>query len=312
MEKRRLGASRIEVSVLGIGTWAMSGYVPAWGVVDDNESVAAIREALDGGVNLLDTAPIYGDGHSETIVGRAIAGRRDEVVLATKCGLLPSPSGGEPRRCLARDSILRECDASLRRLQTDVIDVYQCHWPDPKTPLRETMEALVALLQMGKIRGIGLSNFSCEQMAAAKEFGPVHSIQPPFSLLTRRAAADLLPYCREHEMGVLAYGPLAKGLLTGKFSADSQIRGVRAEDPEFTGARFRQNLDFVDRLRPMAARYGKTVGQLALNWVIHQPGITAALFGAKRPSQVVENLGASGWSIDAADLARIDELLHEL
>lgn len=311
MEKRPLGSSGIQVSVLGIGTWAMSGYVPAWGAVDDNESVAAIGEALDGGVDLIDTAPIYGDGHSETIVGRAIAGRRDKVVLATKCGLLPTGDDSEPRRCLAKDSILRECDASLRRLQTDVIDVYQCHWPDPDAPLRETMEAMVSLLQVGKIRAVGLSNFSCEQVAAAKEFGPVHSIQPPFSLLARRAAADLLPYCREHEMGALAYSPLAMGLLTGKFSANTPIRGVRAQDPEFCGARYRRNLEFVDRLRPIAARYGRSVGQLALHWVIQQPGITAALFGAKRPSQVVENLGAAGWSIDEADLARIDELLDE-
>ncbi len=260
-----------------------------WGVVDDNESIAAIRQAIDCGVNLIDTAAIYGQGHSEEIVGKAVAGLRDRVVIATKCGLLPPTKRGElPRRCLSHDSIIRECENSLRRLRTDVIDLYQCHWSDPETPLRETMRAMTTLPDQGKIRTIGVSNFGCEQLATAREFGPVHCVQPHFSLLHRRPASDLIPYCQEHDIALIAYGPLAKGLLTGKFDESSTFEDVRATDPDFTAARYRSNLATVAKLKEIATRYDKTVAQLALGWVVTYPGVTSAIVGAKRPSQVIE------------------------
>jgi len=288
----------------------MGATVETWGQVDDRESIAAIQQALDSGVNLIDTAAIYGLGHSEEIVGKAIQGRRDDVVLATKCGLLfPDQPDTVPPRCLEKESILRECDASLRRLRTEVIDLYQCHWPDPNTPIRETMEAMRHLQEQGKIRAIGVSNFSCEEIAAAREFAPVHALQPPFSMIHLRAAGDLLPFCAEHEMGVLCYSPLAKGLLTGKFDAQSKFEGIRARDPDFMGERFRSHLSLLDQLRPIAERYDKSLGQLAVNWVVRQPGVTSALVGAKRPSQVLENVGAVGWAPSEEDRALIDQLI---
>lgn len=310
MEQKPLGQSGIRVSRLGLGTWAMGGEEPVWGVTDDRESVAAIHQALDRGINLIDTAPIYGSGHAEEIVGKAIAGNRERVVIATKCGLVPSERPSSlPRRDLSQKNILRECDASLRRLKTDVIDIYQCHWPDPETPIRETMETLSGLLELGKIRAIGLSNYGCERLAAAREFGIVHCIQPSFSLLSQRAADDLLPYCEEHEIGVISYGPLARGLLTGKFNAESSFRDLRAQDAEFLGARFQRNLKTVESLRTIASKYDRTVGQLAINWVVSFPGITAAIVGAKRPSQLIENVGGTGWEIFKEDLEAIDSIL---
>lgn len=311
MENRPLGNSGLQVSVIGLGAWAMGGAVETWGEVDDRESIAAIQQALECGINLIDTAPIYGLGHSEEVVGNAIAGCRDRVVLATKCGLLfPRSSTEPPSRSLAPNSILRELEASLRRLRTDYIDLYQCHWPDPHTPIRETMTTLASLLDQGTVRAIGLSNFSCDEITIAREYGPVHSLQPPFSMLHRRAAADLLPYCREHGIGALAYSPLAKGLLTGKFNAASKLEGVRAKDPDFLGPRFRRNLAFVDRLRPMAERRGTTLTRLVLQWTIAQPGLTSALVGAKRPSQVFENAGGAEGGLSDQDRAEIDAILE--
>ncbi|MCO6437166.1 MAG: aldo/keto reductase [Phycisphaerae bacterium] len=312
MERRRLGNSGMEVSAIGLGTWAMGGAVESWGHVDDRESIAAIHEALECGINLIDTAPIYGLGHSEEIVGKATLGRRKDVFLATKCGLLfPRNREDVPERCLTKDSILRECDASLRRLRTDVIDLYQCHWPDPKTPIRETMEAMVSLLHLGKIRAIGVSNFSLEQIAAAREFGPVHSLQPPFSMLHLHAANDLLPFCKEHDIGVLAYSPLAKGLLSGRFSPETPLSGIRSRDPEFLGSRFRGNLLLVEKLKVIAGRYDRTVTQLVLNWTAYHDGVTAPIVGAKLASQVSEASQSIGWKLREEDRAEIDRLVRE-
>lgn len=311
MEQRTLGNSGISVSAIALGTWAHGATRETWGHVDDNESIATIQAAVDMGVTLIDTAPIYGLGHAETIVGRALVGRRERVVLATKCGLL-FPRGGElPRRCLSAASVQNECEASLRRLRTDVIDLYQIHWPDPETPIRETMEALATLRRLGKIRAIGVSNFSCEQIAAAREYGPIASLQPPLSMFHRRTMEDLLPFCIEHEIGVLAYSPLAKGLLTGKFGPESPLEGIRARDPDFLGERYRRHLRTVDRLRPIADRYDRTIGQLAIRWCLTQPGVTAAIVGAKRVSQLEENVGGVGWTITDEDLALITRILDE-
>lgn len=312
MEQRPLGDSGLIVSAIGLGTWAMGGDPDTWGQVDDRESIATIQQALDCGINLIDTAPIYGRGHSEEIVGKAIQGHRADVVLATKCGHnVPTMGVETPARSLVPEDIIRDCQNSLRRLRTDVIDLYLCHWPDPATPLRASMAALVELREQGKIRAIGLSNFSCEQLATAREFGPVHSVQAPYSMLLRRAADDLLPYCLEHGLGILAYGPLARGLLTGKFTASDSFEGLRGRDPEFRGARYRRNLRVVEALRRIATAYDRTPGQLALNWVLSTPGVTVALAGAKRPSQVQENAGAVGWSIDAVDRAQIERILAD-
>jgi aryl-alcohol dehydrogenase-like predicted oxidoreductase len=312
VEKRPLGKTGLEVSPVGLGTWAMGGHVPTWGHVDDNESIATIQQAIDLGLNLFDTAPIYGLGHSEELLGKAVSGRRDSLVLATKCGLLPPKRAGQmPPRCLSYDSVLSECEASLRRLRTDRIDLYQCHWPDPETPIRDTMRALTTLQRQGKIRAIGLSNFSYEQVAAASEYGPIHCLQPPLSMLQRRSTEDLIPYCQEHNIAVITYSPLCKGLLTGKFSEDSSFDDIRAKDPEFVGDRFRQNLRTVERLRTIAQRLGKTISQLAVNWAANHPGVTSSILGAKRPSQLTENAGGIGWALSDDDRGEIDAILGE-
>ena len=297
--------------MVALGTWAMGGTVETWGYVDDRESIAAIHQAVDLGVNLIDTAPIYGLGHSEEIVGKAIRGRRHEVLVATKCGLLfPRSKDQFPPRCLSRESIFRECEQSLRRLRLDVIDLYLCHWPDPQTPIRETMDALMLLLHQQKIRAIGLSNFSCEEIRAAREFGSVHCLQLPFSMLQRRAADDMLPFCAENKMAAITYGPLSRGLLTGKFHLGDRPGGIRARDPDFLGERFRRNLRIVDGLKEIAVGYAKTVAQLVIHWTATYPGVTAPIVGAKRSSQVVENVGGVGWTITDEDRARIDRLLE--
>lgn len=189
--------------------------------------------------------------------------------------------------------------------------MYQCHWPDPQTPIRETMDALMTLVDQQKVRAVGLSNFSCEQIAAAREFGPVHCVQAPFSMLQRRAAEELLPFCDEHSLAMLAYSPLAKGLLTGKFRYGDTLEGIRARDPEYIGERFRRNLKLVDGLREIARKTGKTVAQVVINWTVYYPGMTMAIVGAKRPSQVVENAGGVGWRLSPEDRKAIDDLLAE-
>lgn len=301
------------VSPLALGTWAFGGAPEMWGRIDDRESTSTIHYALDNGLNFIDTAPIYGHGHAETIVGRAIQGRRDEVVVATKCGSLPpATEGGKPGRCLRKDSIVAECDASLRRLGCDHIDLYQCHWPDPDTPLEESMAAMTELLEQGKVRAIGVSNFSCEQVARSRELAPIVSLQPPFSLIQRRAAEDLIPLCRSHGISVLPYSPLAKGLLTGKFDASSTPTGIRSRDPEFLGRRFERNLAVVEALRAIATELEVTLTQLSLRWLIDFDGVTSPIVGAKRPSQLDESLGALRFELSEGDRARIDDALAEV
>ena len=310
MELRRLNNTDLEVSPIALGCAAMGGD-DAWGVVDDSESIAAVQTALDLGVNLVDTAPFQGDGHSEQIVGKAIRGRRDRVLVSTKCGLVPDERDPRQRvRCLSRDSIRRECEASLQRLCVETIDLYQCQYPDPDTPIAETMEAMARLREEGKIRVAGLSDYGTQPLAEARRVGTVSFLQASFSMLKRHGAQELIPYCQEYRIPMLAHGCLARGLLTGKFDAHSTFEGVRAHKSAFLGERYVRNLKTIDQLRAIARDYGKTVGQLALNWVIHHPGVTAAVVGAKRASQVQENVGAVGWCIREADLPKIGDILH--
>lgn len=311
MVYRRLGKTDLDVSIIALGCWAMGNDPGFWGVVNDNESIAAIHQALDVGINLIDTAPSYGYGHSEEIVGKAVADRRDKVVLATKCGIVWPREGKKTlRRKLTAASIKRECEASLRRLRTDVIDVYQCHWPDPETPLEETMETMLGLKEQGKIRAIGVSNFSCQEMSACRSVGALDCLQPQLSLLERRATQDLIPYCQEYGIGVLVYSPLCKGMLTGKYAPETRPKDFRAKDEHFESDRMGRNLQILDRLRPLADRYGITLGQLAITWAANTPGVTAAIVGAKKPSQVAENAGAADVRLTIQDTVGIDEILR--
>ncbi|MFQ6132879.1 MAG: aldo/keto reductase [Armatimonadota bacterium] len=308
METRRLGTSELEITTVGFGAWAIGG--GWWGPVEDEESIGAIRRAYELGINWFDTAPAYGWGHSERLVAEALGEHRDEVIIATKCGLKPLP-GGEVVRDSTRERVLAECEESLRNLERDYIDLYQVHWPDTDTPFEETMGALVELYESGKIRAVGVSNFSVEQMTECLKHGPLHSLQPPYNMLQRDADKAILPFCEQQSIGVVCYGPLARGLLTGKFKEEPAFPDddVRRNDPMFKGEAFQRNQRMVAALTEVAARYDKTVGQLAIRWVIQQPGVTSAIVGAKRASQVEQNVGGMGWEISEEDLGEIEGIL---
>jgi len=325
MEYRQLGSSPVRASVVTFGAWAIGGWM--WGGADEDDAIEAIRTSLDLGVTSIDTAPIYGYGKSEELVGRAIAGRRDEAQILTKFCLRWDEEAGEHFfdmseggktvrifRNARRASILKECEDSLRRLGTDRIDLYQCHWRDHTTPVEETIEACNELLQAGKTRAIGVSNFNVEEIETARRTGPLASNQPPYSMLNRGIEKDILPYCREHNIAILAYSPLHGGLLTGKFQPGHTFRpgDHRAGDPLYSPESIARVNAFLDRLRPIANGYGATLSQLVVRWTVQQPGLTVALVGARDAAQARENAGATDFRISDADMATIAALLQDL
>jgi len=293
------------------GTWAIGGWM--WGGTDEAESVATIRTAFEHGINIIDTAPVYGFGRSEEIVGKAIAeGRlRSDVLIATKVGL--QWDGGKVSRNASRARIMWEVEESLRRLRTDYIDIYQVHWPDPLVTIEETAEAMYALFEQGKIRAIGVSNFSVLQMERFRQVSPLHVLQPPYNLFERGIEADLLPYCRKNDIATLGYGALCRGLLSGRMKAGTVFGGddLRRTDPKFVGPRFAQYVAAVQKLDGIAQqRFGKRVIHLAVRWMLDQ-GITTALWGARHPDQLRPVDEVAGWSLDAAAKAEIDRILSD-
>ncbi len=307
MEYRQLGKTDLKVSTVTFGCWAMGGHM--WGEVDDTDSIAAVRRALDLGVNFFDTADIYGFGHSEEVLAKALGSRRAEVFIATK-GTTRWDQDHKIWQDSSRDYLLSACEASLRRLKTDHIDLYQLHWPDPNTPIEESMGALRELIDAGKIRYAGVSNYNVEQMTECLKHLDIVSLQPPYSLVNRNVEEEILPFCQEHGLGVMAYSPMHRGLLTGKFDETSTFadNDLRSRDGNFKGEQFKRNLARVAKLKEMAAEYGKTVGQLAIAWVLAHPALTVALCGAKKPSQIEENVGASGWRLSPEERARVEEI----
>jgi aryl-alcohol dehydrogenase-like predicted oxidoreductase len=303
--------TQLRVSRVALGTWAMGGWM--WGGTDERESVATIRAALAQGINLIDTAPVYGFGVSEEIVGRAVgsAGLRSHAVIATKVGL--EWRDGKVYRNATRDRIMREIDASLRRLRTDHIDIYQVHWPDPLVPIEETAEAMRALYDQGKIRAIGVSNFSVAQMERFRGVAPLHVLQPPYNLFERAIEAEILPYCRANNIATLGYGALCRGLLSGRMRADTVFEGddLRRLDPKFQPPRYAQYLTAVEQLDQLARDfYHRRVIHLAVRWMLDQ-GISVALWGGRHPDQLEAALGVAGWSLGAATRARIDRILSQ-
>jgi aryl-alcohol dehydrogenase-like predicted oxidoreductase len=311
MEYVDIPRTGLKVSRVAIGTWAIGGWM--WGGTDVAESIATIRAALDHGINVIDTAPAYGFGRSEEIVGKAIAdGRpRSSVIIATKTGL--EWQGDSVSRNASRARIMREIDDSLRRLQTDYIDVYQVHWPDPLVMIEETAEAMYALYNQGKIRAIGVSNFSVDQIARFRSVAPLHVLQPPYNLFERGIETDLLPYTRDNKIATFGYGALCRGLLSGRMRTDTVFDGddLRRSDPKFVAPRFAQYLAAVQRLDQFAQeRFGKRVIHLAVRWMLDQ-GITTALWGARHPNQLLPVDEITGLRLDASAKAEIDRILCE-
>ena len=299
MEYAKMNGLNRDVSRIGLGTWSIGGFM--WGGTDEHEALETIRTALDQGISLIDTAPVYGLGRAEKLVGRALAkyGKREEVIIATKVGL--EWRGDQVYRNSTRSRILTEIDDSLRRLQTDYIDIYQVHWPDCFVPIEDTAAAMQRLYKQGKIRAIGVSNYSLEQMNLFQQAAPLHTAQPPYNLFERDVERDLLPYCHTHGVSTLDLRSLCRGLLSGKMKPGSEFRGddARKSDPKFQPPRYAQYLKAVERLDRFAQEnYGKRVLELAIRWTLDQPFGTVALWGARHPEQLAADADIIGWKLD--------------
>jgi aryl-alcohol dehydrogenase-like predicted oxidoreductase len=314
--KRKLGFTDMELTTCGFGAWAVGGkWDWGWGAQDDEESIAAIHRALDLGINWIDTAAAYGLGHSEEIVGKAIKSRRDRVYIATKCGLVWDGRGdGTVGNRLKAWSVRQEVEKSLRRLGVDVIDLYQIHWPNPDEDLEEGWTEIARLVEKGKVRYAGTSNFSVEQLERVQKIHPVASLQPEYSMLERSVEEALLAYCAERQIGVIAYSPMASGLLTGKYTR-ATMESIAADDwrrkysEHFREPALTANIAFVEKLGEIARRYNRTPGELAIAWVLRRPDLTAAIVGARRPSQIEEIAPAADWQLPAEVSSEIDDLL---
>jgi aryl-alcohol dehydrogenase-like predicted oxidoreductase len=300
--------TQLRVSRVALGTWAMGGWM--WGGTDQQESVATIQAALHQGINLIDTAPAYGFGTSEEIVGAALEGRRSQAVIATKVGL--EWRDKKVYRNATRARIMQEIDDSLRRLRTDYIDIYQVHWPDPRVPVEETAEAMRSLYEQGKIRAIGVSNFSVAEMERFRSVAPLHVLQAPYNLFERDIEAKILPYCRANNIATFGYGALCRGLLSGRMQPDTTFTGddLRRIDPKFQPPRFAQYLDAVRQLEEFAQRrFHRRVIHLAVRWMLDQ-GISVALWGGRHPDQVEPALGVAGWLLTSADRQLIERIVN--
>jgi aryl-alcohol dehydrogenase-like predicted oxidoreductase len=313
MKTKRLGNSDLFITPIGFGAWAIggSGWEFAWGGQDDNDSIAAIHQALDAGINWIDTAAVYGLGHSEEVVARALQRMNNRPYVFTKCSMIWNEHR-EIGHSLKADSIRRECEASLRRLQVEAIDLYQVHWPDPVQDIEEGWATLAALKKEGKVRNVGVSNFNVEQMKRAQALAPITSLQPRYSLLHREIEAEILPFCAGQNIGVLAYSPMASGLLTGAMTRE-RIAGLPADDwrkrhPDFQEPRLHRNLMLVRYLRTIGKTRGFTPAEVAVAWVLHNPAVTAAIVGARRPDQVRGVLGAAEFHFSPREIAEIDSL----
>lgn len=315
MQRRQLGYTDLKLTTVGLGTWAMGGpWQFGWGPQDDGEAIAAVLEALEQEINWIDTAPIYGCGHSEELVGKALKRTSQKPFIATKCGLLWNDKR-EKVSCLKGKSIREECHASLKRIGVEVIDLYQMHWPEPEEDVEQAWETIAQLAEEGKVRYIGVSNFNVEQIKRVQKIAPVASLQPPYNMLHREVEDELLGYCAENNIGVIVYSPMCRGLLTGKFSQE-RLAGLPLDDhrrrkPDFHDPQFTATLQLVEQLRPIAERNGRTPAQLAISWVLRRSEVTAAIVGARRPDQIKETTKAGDWKLTIEDIEQIEQLLKK-
>ena len=315
MITKRLGNSDLFITPIGFGAWAIggSGWEFAWGNQDDTDSIAAIRQALSAGVNWIDTAAVYGLGHSEEVVARAIEGIRNRPYIFTKCSMVWDDHR-QIGHSLKADSIKRECEASLRRLRIDAIDLYQIHWPDPDEDIEEGWAAMAALQKQGKVRHIGVSNFNVEQMRRAQTIAPITSLQPRFSLLHRDVEEEILPFAASEQIGVIAYSPMASGLLTGAMTpqriASLPADDWRKEHGDFTEPRLSRNLKLVRLLRAIGDPHFRSPGEVAVAWVLQNLAVTGAIVGARRPSQVRDIVGAAEFRLSHQELAEIESFFE--
>jgi aryl-alcohol dehydrogenase-like predicted oxidoreductase len=310
MEKRRLGNSDLEITPIGVGAWAMGGggWAFAWGPQDDNESIAAIHAALDHGINWIDTAAIYGLGHSEEVVARALEGRQRPYVF-TKCERTWDEKGKITGR-LKAESIRQECEDSLRRLRTDVIDLYQVHWPEPEPDIEEGWTEMARLRQEGKVRWIGVSNFDAAQMERCRKIAPITSLQPPYSAISPEVEDETLPHCLRHGIGVIVYSPMKSGLLTGKMTRE-RVAALPQDDfrrraTAFQEPRLSRNLALAELMREIGTRHGRTPGEVAIAWVLRNPAVTGAIVGMRSAAQVEGVAGALEFRLSPEEAAEID------
>ncbi|CAN5268218.1 aldo/keto reductase [soil metagenome] len=326
MKYRDLGNSGLQISEITFGAWAIGGWM--WGGADRADAIAAINKCLDLGITTFDTAPVYGFGVSEEIIGEALAGKRQEVQILTKYGLVWDNSSGDIHMAskdnegkdinihkhASKKSIIRECEDSLKRLKTDYIDLYQIHWPDKTTPIEESMEAVYQLMKEGKVKAAGVSNYNAEQMKQANEAIPLASNQVPYSMVLRNIEKDVVPYSVENNIGILAYSPLQRGLLTGKITKDYKFEegDHRPSTPHFKPENLEKVNNFLQKIKPIADDKGASLAQLVIYWTIHQPGITSALVGARNPKQVEENAKAVEFDFTKDDLEDINNQLDKL
>ena len=310
MQKKRLGNSDLELTPIGVGAWAMGGggWAFGWGPQDDGESIEAIHAALDRGVNWIDTAAVYGWGHSEEVVARALEGRPKKPYVFTKCARTWNERR-EIQKVLKRDSVRQECENSLRRLKVDVIDLYQMHWPEPDEDVEEGWETLVRLKEEGKVRWIGVSNFNVQQLERCRKIAPVTSLQPPYSAISPDAENSLLPYCLQHNIGVIVYSPMKSGLLTGKMTRE-RVANLPQDDfrrrvPAFQEPQLTRNLALAELMKTIGARHGRSAGEVAIAWTLRDPAVTAAIVGMRSAEQVAGVIGALDFRLSTEEVAEI-------
>jgi aryl-alcohol dehydrogenase-like predicted oxidoreductase len=316
---RQLGNSDMNITAIGFGAWAIGGgdWQFGWGSQDDNDSVAAIQRALDLGINWIDTAAVYGLGHSEEVVARALEGRQQKPYVFTKCSMIWSKKFWQTKdqihRSLKSESVRKELESSLRRLKMEVIDLYQIHWPDPEDEIEEGWETLAKLKEEGKVRYIGVSNFSVAQMERISKIAPITSLQPPYSMLNRGVENEILPYCQQHNIGVINYSPMVSGLLTGAMTKE-RVAQLPQDDWRRNNQRFQEpqlsrNLKLVELLREIGSSHGRSPGEVAIAWTLRQPAVTAAIVGARNAKQVDGVIGAATFRLSSDEIVRIEDFL---